>query len=114
MAEDMVRRLVVEQRKRLIAGILGHAERSPWWERLSRAEQEELRTTVLSATRRNRRWQPERRSKLYASPLRAAVRRAAALIWIHLRDDVCRSRSRDRLCTRLAVPSMHRRYPSRP
>jgi hypothetical protein len=45
---DIVIRLITEQRKRAVAGILGHAEHSAWWERLSVAEQRALRDKVLA------------------------------------------------------------------
>lgn len=47
MAQDIVLRLITEQRKRAVAGILGHAEHSAWWERLSVTEQRALRDKLL-------------------------------------------------------------------
>ena len=44
----MVVRLLVEQRKRLIASILGHAERA-FWDRLSVEEREDFRSKVFEA-----------------------------------------------------------------
>lgn len=44
---DIVIRLITEQRKRCIAGVLGHCEHSAWWERLSVAEQREFRDKLL-------------------------------------------------------------------
>lgn len=45
----MVARLLMEQRKRLIASILGAAETSPWWGKLSVQEQRAHREKVLAA-----------------------------------------------------------------
>lgn len=45
---EMIRNLAVEQRKRLIARLLGNLERSVY-DRLSPAEQQELRQEVLDA-----------------------------------------------------------------
>ena len=49
MPDSIVLRLIAEQRKRAIGGILNHAENSAWWERLSPKEQRELRDKVLSS-----------------------------------------------------------------
>lgn len=46
--ESMVVRLLIEQRKRLIAGILGYAERS-FWDRLSPEQREDFRSKVFEA-----------------------------------------------------------------
>lgn len=46
---DQLRRLITEQRKRAIGGILAHCENSAWWERLSQKEQRELREKVLQS-----------------------------------------------------------------
>lgn len=42
-------RVVTEQRKRCLASILGAAETSSWWPRLSRDEQQAYRTKVIEA-----------------------------------------------------------------
>lgn len=47
-SEDMAVRLIVEQRKRLVASILGYAERS-FWSRLSQDEREDFRAKVFDA-----------------------------------------------------------------
>lgn len=47
MAQDIVMRHIAEGRKRAVAGILGHAENSAWWGRLSPSEQRGLREKVL-------------------------------------------------------------------
>lgn len=49
MPDDIVRRLAVEQRKRLIAGIMGNMENSPWWGRLQSPEQRAIREKVLTS-----------------------------------------------------------------
>lgn len=49
MNEDMVARLLIEQRKRMIAGILGAAEQAQWWGKLNAAEQRAHREKVLSS-----------------------------------------------------------------
>jgi hypothetical protein len=46
---DDVRRLAVQQRKRVVAGILGAAEHSAWWSRLSERERVEYRNKVLGS-----------------------------------------------------------------
>ena len=46
---DVVMLIVVEQRKRLVASILGSAERSAWWGKVSPAEQREYRKKVLDS-----------------------------------------------------------------
>lgn len=43
----MASRLLAEQRKRLVASILGSAEQSPWWKNLSVEEQRAFRDKVL-------------------------------------------------------------------
>lgn len=45
---ETVRKLAGEQRKRLVGGILGHAERT-FYDRLSRTEQREFRQVVLAS-----------------------------------------------------------------
>lgn len=45
----MVRQLAIRQRKRLVATVMGTAERSPWWAKLRREEQDAFRTGVLGA-----------------------------------------------------------------
>ena len=47
MADDLMRRLAGEQRRRFVAAILGAAEQSPWWSRLSVTEQRAHREKVL-------------------------------------------------------------------
>lgn len=44
-----VTRVVTEQRKRCLATILGAAETSPWWGRLSKDEQVAYRSRVIEA-----------------------------------------------------------------
>lgn len=44
-----VMRVVTEQRKRCLASILGAAETSPWWGRLSKEEQVAYRQKVLDS-----------------------------------------------------------------
>lgn len=46
---DIVRSLAVEQRKRLVASLMSHAEQSSWWSKLSSIEQRELRKKVLDS-----------------------------------------------------------------
>jgi hypothetical protein len=48
MAEDMVRRLVSEQRKRLVAGLMNAVEAQPWYSRLTPSEKATYRQDVLS------------------------------------------------------------------
>jgi hypothetical protein len=50
MASDFVRALLVEQRKRMVGGVLAHAEQSAWWPKLSKQEQLAFRDKVLSST----------------------------------------------------------------
>lgn len=45
---DMVRRLLIEQRKRLIASVLGHAERE-FYPKLTPKERDDFRTHVLDS-----------------------------------------------------------------
>lgn len=45
----VVIRVVTEQRKRCLASILGAAETSPWWSRLSRDEQIAYRQRVIDS-----------------------------------------------------------------
>ena len=45
----VVIRVVTEQRKRALASILGAAETSPWWSRLTREEQVAYRQRVIDA-----------------------------------------------------------------
>lgn len=47
MAEDLTSRLLGEQRKRLIASVMGAAENSHWWGKLSPAEQRAFRDKML-------------------------------------------------------------------
>jgi hypothetical protein len=46
---DHLRRLAIEQRKRVVGGIMGHVENSPWWPKLAPAEQKAFRDKVLSS-----------------------------------------------------------------
>lgn len=46
---DIIRSLAVEQRKRLVASLMSHAEQSNWWSKLSSLEQRELRKKVLDS-----------------------------------------------------------------
>jgi hypothetical protein len=47
--DDLTSRLLGEQRKRLIASIMGAAENSPWWSKLNPAEQRAFREKVLGS-----------------------------------------------------------------
>lgn len=49
MADDMVRRLLGEQRRRLVASILGGLETSSAWHKLPVGEQKQLREKVLAS-----------------------------------------------------------------
>lgn len=49
MVDDIVKRLAGEQRKRLIAGLLGAAEHSTWWNKITREEQRTFRDKVLAS-----------------------------------------------------------------
>lgn len=49
MSEDLTSRLLGEQRKRMIASILGAAEQSGWWNKLSAAEQRAFREKMLNS-----------------------------------------------------------------
>lgn len=49
MVDDMAMRLLVEQRKRLVASVLNAAEGSGWWHKLSREQQVAFRDKVLSS-----------------------------------------------------------------
>lgn len=46
---EAVTRVITEQRKRCLASILGSAETSPWWNRLTRDEQIAHRQKVIDA-----------------------------------------------------------------
>lgn len=48
MAEDMIRGLATEQRKRFIASMLNAAEQAPWWSRLNPGEKTAYREKVLA------------------------------------------------------------------
>lgn len=50
MTEGIVNRLLVEQRKRMVASIMGGAEQSRWWSRLSAEEQQTYRLKVREST----------------------------------------------------------------
>lgn len=47
---DIVSMLLVEQRKRMVATIMGSAEHSAWWPKMSLQEQKAYRQKVLDAT----------------------------------------------------------------
>jgi hypothetical protein len=47
MAEDKIRRLATEQKKRLIAGLLNSCESTPWYKRLSEQERQAYRRDVF-------------------------------------------------------------------
>lgn len=48
MGEDStVRRMAIRQRQRLMAGLLGAAERSAWWPKLSAEEKRSYREEVI-------------------------------------------------------------------
>jgi hypothetical protein len=49
MADDMIRRLAGEQRRRFIAGMLGAAESSTWWSKLNTTEQRSYRERVMTS-----------------------------------------------------------------
>lgn len=49
MSDDIVIRLITEQRKRLVASIMGAAEQKPWWGKLSLQDQQEYRRKVLDS-----------------------------------------------------------------
>ncbi len=49
MGDESLRRLITEQRKRAVAGIMGSAERSSWWTKLTREEQLAFRDKVLTS-----------------------------------------------------------------
>ena len=41
--------LMVESRKRMVAGIMNHCEKSAWWPRLRPEEQKALRSKILDS-----------------------------------------------------------------
>jgi hypothetical protein len=47
MSESILRQMAIEQRKRLVAGVMNAAEGSPWWSRLRPEEQRAYRQMVL-------------------------------------------------------------------
>lgn len=49
MPDDLTGRLLGQQRKRLVASIMGAAESSPWWGKLSQAERSAYRDKVLAS-----------------------------------------------------------------
>lgn len=49
MSDESLRKLITEQRKRAVAGIMGSAERSDWWAKLNRPEQLAFRDKVLTS-----------------------------------------------------------------
>lgn len=48
-ADETVRALAIEQRKRLVGGVMSYAEKSAWWSRLSKEQQEDLRDKILDS-----------------------------------------------------------------
>lgn len=48
MADSQVKRLAVEQRKRLIAGLLNAAEQSPWYKTLTEEQRRTYRAEVMT------------------------------------------------------------------
>lgn len=50
MASDFVRNLLIEQRRRMVGGIMSHAEQSPWWSKMTVGEQRVFREKVLAST----------------------------------------------------------------
>lgn len=49
MNDDLVIKLITEQRKRLVASIMGAAESKGWWNKLTVQEQREYRSKVLDS-----------------------------------------------------------------
>lgn len=49
MADDLMSRLLVEQRKRLVAAIMNHVEQSAWWRQLRPEEQRAFRQKTLDS-----------------------------------------------------------------
>lgn len=47
--DDMMRRLAAERRRRFVASVLGAAERSPWWAKISPVDQRAFREKILSS-----------------------------------------------------------------
>lgn len=52
MADETIRALAIEQRKRLVGSIMRTMEQSAWWSRLQREQQEEIRNKVLDSVGR--------------------------------------------------------------
>jgi hypothetical protein len=50
MAPDFARGLLIEQRRRMVGGIMAHAEQSQWWPDLDHDEQRAFRDKVLGST----------------------------------------------------------------
>lgn len=48
MAESQVKKLAVEQRKRLIAGLLNCVESQPWWKSLTDQQRRDYRSEVMT------------------------------------------------------------------
>lgn len=48
MAENFARRLIQEQRKRLVAGLLNCAEGQPWWKNLTEEQRRTYRGEVMT------------------------------------------------------------------
>lgn len=46
---DFATKLASEQRGRLVGSILGHAERAPWWAKLTNADRKAFRDKVLAS-----------------------------------------------------------------
>lgn len=49
MADDLIRKLLAEQRKRVVGSIMGAAEQSPWWNKLTPVDQRAYRQKVLDS-----------------------------------------------------------------
>lgn len=49
MADDLIRKLLAEQRKRVVGSIMGGAEQSPWWSKLTPVDQRAYRQKVLDS-----------------------------------------------------------------
>lgn len=47
---DVWRAFASRQRERVVASIMGHAERSSWWDGLNPAERKQFRDKVLAST----------------------------------------------------------------
>lgn len=49
MADDLITRLLIEQRKRLVASVMSGAEQTAWWSKLAPPEQRAFREKVLNS-----------------------------------------------------------------